>query len=103
MRTRLRHVSRFTFHAYHLLAMPLRVMSFNLRYCEANDGPNCWTNRSALVVESIRRFDPDLLGTQEMLARQGEFLDEMLPSHQRVGVGRADGASGGEFTGILFR
>src|SRR4051812_37995736 len=83
--------------------MPLRVMSFNLRYCEAPDGENCWANRSDLVVQTIRRFDPDLLGTQEMLARQGEILDEMLPGHKRVGVGRADGASGGEFTGILFK
>jgi endonuclease/exonuclease/phosphatase family metal-dependent hydrolase len=78
-------------------------MSFNLRYAEANDGENSWDYRSDLVVETIRRYEPDLLGTQEMLARQGEFLDERLPGHTRVGVGRADGATGGEFTGILFK
>src|SRR5437867_11910864 len=83
--------------------MPLRVMSFNLRNCGAPDGVNAWPHRADLVLETIRRFNPDLLGTQEMLAAQTDFLDEFLADHARVGVGRADGARGGEFNGIFFR
>ena len=83
--------------------MPLGVMSFNLRYCDAPDGVNAWQHRADLVIQTIRRCDPDLLGTQEMLAAQSDYLDEFLGEHTRVGVGRADGARGGEFNGIFFR
>ena len=39
----------------------------------------------------IRKFDPDLLGTQEVLAVQADFLAENLPGYTLVGVGRDDG------------
>src|SRR5689334_14470258 len=83
--------------------MLIRIMSFNLRNCEAADGPNCWANRTDLVLQTIRKFNPDLLGTQEMLAPQTDFLDAQLREYTRVGVGRADGHRGGEFNGVFFR
>src|SRR5690554_1418010 len=43
----------------------LRVMSFNLRTPFILDGPTHWTFRDEMVVDTIRRFQPDLLGTQE--------------------------------------
>ncbi|MEX0714077.1 MAG: hypothetical protein WD278_17190, partial [Pirellulales bacterium] len=47
--------------------LELRVMSFNIRYGTAADGANHWDERKGLLVDTIRRFDPDLLGTQETL------------------------------------
>lgn len=81
----------------------LRVMSFNIRYGTAPDGPNAWENRRALLVETIRVFDPDLLATQECLAPQAEFLRGALPEYDFVGVGRDDGRLAGEMCGILYR
>ena len=84
-------------------AAPLRVMSFNVRYGNAADGENRWEKRRDLVVETIRRFDPDLLGTQETLQFQAEFLGAQLPAYIRVGRGRDDGHEKGEQVTIFFK
>jgi endonuclease/exonuclease/phosphatase family metal-dependent hydrolase len=81
----------------------LRVMTFNLRYATAADGENSWPNRKDLLLETIRQFDPDLLGTQETLAVQADFLAQNLPGSTLVGVGRDDGKRQGEFSALMFK
>lgn len=78
-------------------------MSFNIRYGTAADGPNRWELRRDIVVATIRAFDPDLLGTQETLAAQRDFLDARLAGHRSTGVGRDDGRVRGEMTAIWYR
>ena len=85
------------------VATPLKVMSFNIRYGRAKDGDNRWEKRSYLVAETIRMFDPDLLGTQEVLRFQAEFLKKTLPGYGFHGVGRNDGATKGEYVPIMYR
>ncbi len=84
-------------------AHPLRVMSFNIRYGTAPDGENAWEHRQDLLVETILAFDPDLLGTQECLQSQAEFLQARLPGRGFVGVGRDDGRQAGEMAAIFYR
>ncbi|MEO8354232.1 MAG: endonuclease/exonuclease/phosphatase family protein, partial [Chthoniobacteraceae bacterium] len=84
-------------------APDLRVMSFNIRNSGAEDGDNRWEVRADAVLETIREFKPDLLGVQEVLADQHEFLQEQLPDYRMVGVARDDGARLGEWSAILFR
>ena len=82
---------------------PVKVMSFNIRFGTARDGSNHWKNRSYLVAETIRMFDPDLLGAQEVLKFQAEFLEELLPQYGFHGVGRDDGATRGEFVPVMYK
>lgn len=82
---------------------PLRVMSFNVRYGSAPDGANVWANRRALLLQTIRAFDPDLLGAQEALAFQCEELRDAMAGHAFVGVGRDDGKDKGEFSPVYYR
>ena len=84
-------------------APPLRVMTFNLRYDTPSDGPNAWPNRRDWVAALVRFHAPDALGVQEALAHMLADLDARLPGFARVGVGRADGREGGEFSAILYR
>jgi endonuclease/exonuclease/phosphatase family metal-dependent hydrolase len=84
-------------------ASPLRVMTFNLRLDVASDGPNAWPHRRDWVAGLIRFHAPDALGVQEALAHMLTDLDARLPGFARVGVGRADGRAGGEFSAILYR
>ncbi len=93
-----------------LLAAPLgadespkdiSVMSFNIRYGSANDGPDAWPLRRDLVAETISRFDPDLLGLQESLEFQVDFLRENLPGYHVYSVPREP--KGGESCAIFFR
>lgn len=83
--------------------MDLRVMSFNIRFGTANDGPNSWPHRTELVKQVIKDFNPDLLGGQEVMAFQGKFLREALPDYNYIGVGRADGKEGGELCPVMYR
>jgi endonuclease/exonuclease/phosphatase family metal-dependent hydrolase len=84
-------------------AAPLRVMTFNLRLDLASDGPNAWPHRRDWVAALIRFHGADVVGVQEALAHMLTDLDTRLSGFARVGVGRADGRSGGEFSAILYR
>ncbi len=86
-----------------MAADPLRVMTFNIRYGTANDGENAWPKRQDLVAETIQKFNPDLLGTQEVLAFQADFLSQHLAGYEFVGAGRDDGQRAGEMSAIWFR
>ncbi len=84
-------------------AEELRVMSYNIRYGTAPDGENHWDFRKDFLVHTIRQFDPDLLGTQETLAFQRDFLAEKLHDYEVLGVGRDDGKEQGEMVAIFWR
>ena len=80
----------------------LKVMTFNIRYGTANDDENSWEYRKNNVVETIKNFNPVLLGLQEALQLQtDEFLNQM-PNYSYVGVGRDDGKSAGEHSCIFY-
>jgi endonuclease/exonuclease/phosphatase family metal-dependent hydrolase len=81
----------------------LRVMTFNIRYGTANDGVNRWDNRKEFLIATIKEFGPDLLGTQETLGFQRDYLAEKLPGYDVVGVGRDDGKEQGEMMALYFK
>lgn len=81
----------------------VRVMSFNIRYGTANDGENRWDLRKDFVVDTIEAFDPDLLGTQETLLFQRQYLEEKLDGYEAWGVGREDGKEAGEQTTLFYK
>ena len=84
-------------------APPLRVMTFNLRYDNPADGVNAWPNRKDWVASLVRFHGADVVGVQEALAHMLTDLDTRLPGFARVGVGRTDGRTKGEFSAILYR
>ena len=82
----------------------LRVMTFNLRYREADDGANRWDRRKALAIARIRAFDPDLLGIQECSAGpQAAYLRRHLRDWTFQGVRTEDADWPVEMAPILFR
>jgi endonuclease/exonuclease/phosphatase family metal-dependent hydrolase len=81
----------------------LRVMSFNIRFGTARDGENHWDKRKEKVVEAIRAFSPDLLGTQECIGFQRDYLAEHLPEYGSLGVGRDDGGDKGEMMAVFYK
>ena len=85
--------------------LPLGVMTFNIRTSNIDDGANGWVHRKALVADTIARHAPHVLGLQEALADQIEYLSEALPEYRWLGVDR--GLNGGtglsEYTPIFYR
>ncbi|HEY3283927.1 MAG TPA: endonuclease/exonuclease/phosphatase family protein [Armatimonadota bacterium] len=81
----------------------LRVMTYNLRFNNPQDGPNAWPNRKAMVASMIRFHLADLVGIQEGLRGQLDELQALLPEFGWYGVGRDDGVDKGEFSAIFYR
>lgn len=80
----------------------LTVMSFNVRLPVASDGANAWPNRRDLLVETVARADPDIIGTQELWKIQGDYLVARLPRYNWFGVDRRGGHAD-EHMGIFYR
>lgn len=80
----------------------LKVSSFNIRYDNPGDGVHQWENRKESVVSFIKIEKIDVLGMQEVLHSQIDYLDKMLPEYIREGVGRDDGDTEGEYAPIYF-
>lgn len=81
----------------------VRVMSFNIRHGKGKDGDNVWEKRKELCVSRITVFKPDLLGLQEALGFQNEFIAKTLTGYKQLGVGRDDGKDAGEFSTIFYK
>lgn len=88
----------------------LRVMSFNIRYStggnDEQSAENNWNDpnhpRRERVIRVIREDSPDVLGVQEARHRQVQDLQTALNEFEFYGIGRDDGETGGEFSGIFF-
>jgi len=92
-----------------------RVMTLNIRNSNPNNGENnstnadlykhaAWVNRRDVIIRTIEEQAPDILGLQEVLADQYDYIVEHLGSKYNIqGVGRDDGIREGEFAPVLFR
>jgi len=81
-------------------AASFRAMSCNVRYGTADDGDDAWPRRCDALADVIARAEPHVLGVQEALDFQVEFLERRLPRHVRVGQGR-DGGGKGEHAALF--
>lgn len=85
------------------MGSPLTVMSYNIRYGTAPDGPDAWIHRRPRLMQVLRNHPADVVGLQEALAPQIEEILAEFPALRTLGVGRDDGEQAGEFSAILFR
>lgn len=81
----------------------LKVASFNIRLDYAGDGANNWHKRKEAVVSFLESEDMHIVGMQEVLDNQFQFLKNNLPGYQAIGIGREDGATKGEYSPIFYR
>jgi endonuclease/exonuclease/phosphatase family metal-dependent hydrolase len=81
----------------------VKVMTLNLRYDNPADSLNAWPVRATLVHDLIEETEPDIIGLQEVLFHQYEYLDSVLSDYSSAGVGRTDGARKGEMNPVFFR
>ena len=84
------------------VAQELRVMTFNVRFPNPDDGANVWAKRRALFVKVVRQARPDVLGTQELFQSQADDLVRALPQYRWFGRDRF-GSHANEHMGIFYR
>jgi endonuclease/exonuclease/phosphatase family metal-dependent hydrolase len=80
----------------------VRVMTWNIRYDNPDDGVHAWPNRRDSLLAYVLSQRPDILCIQEGLHDQVEFLKSGLRGFDMRGVGRDDGAERGEYSAIWF-
>ena len=85
-----------------LVSEEIKVISYNIRYNNPNDGKDIWENRRSAIVDFINYENPDFLGLQEVNHAQLLFLRTNLPEFSYVGVGRDDGKKKGEYSPIFY-
>ena len=83
----------------------LDVMTFNIRTSNIPDGDNAWPYRKELVAETIRQLAPQVVGMQEAMDEQIEYLASALPEYRWLGMDRRlNGGQGlSEATPIFYR
>jgi len=91
----------------------MRVMSFNIRTGNADDGNNSWNHpsggvdRKDLVVQTIKNYDPDILGLQEDQDYQANYIrtNTQLNGQNIYGMFRqgANANGSGEMVAILYK
>ena len=81
----------------------INAMSFNIRYDNPKDGKQNWHHRKENVVRMINFYDLDIIGMQEVLVTQLNYLKKHLEQYKTIGVGREDGKDKGEFAPVFFK
>ena len=80
----------------------LKVISYNIRTGEANDGTNSWDFRYPATILMLRDEKPDVFGLQEAMGYQVKFIEENMKEYKAFGVGRENGKDEGEFMSIFY-
>jgi endonuclease/exonuclease/phosphatase family metal-dependent hydrolase len=81
----------------------LRVVTYNIRYANPNDGDNVWEHRRDAMAAYLRDTAPDLIGLQEAEPEQRGWLAEQLTENGWYGIGRNAEHDQGEGTPIFYR
>ena len=76
-------------------------MTYNIRLDTEADGINMWDNRKEGIVSLIKEERVDILGIQEGLPSQIEYLSKQLDGYSMIGEGR-DGGNNGEYSAIYY-
>ena len=93
-------MSKYTRESGDNLAMTITFCTFNIRYGYADDGVDRWDNRRSSLCEVWRSNGWDVVGIQEGLRHQIDYIRREVPEYAEVGSGRDDGASAGEHCAI---
>lgn len=86
----------------------LRVFSFNIWTDGRADGgassgqPRCFAVRREIIKEKLPEYDPDIIGFQETMPAQRQWLIDNYPEYQVCGLGR-DANLLGESNVIMFK
>ena len=91
----------FVFNSCSSSSENINIMTYNIRLDTEADGINMWDNRKEGVLSLIKEESVDILGIQEGLPSQIEYLSKKLDGYSMIGEGR-DGGNNGEYSAIYY-
>ena len=63
----------------------VKLMSYNIKYANENDGENSWSLRKDFLTNQIKFYEPDIFGVQEAVLEQLRTLDRVCGAHGPLG------------------
>ncbi|WP_405330330.1 endonuclease/exonuclease/phosphatase family protein [Leeuwenhoekiella sp. LLG6367-2.1] len=91
----------FVFSITGLCAQELGLMSYNIRLATESDAENAWSKRKEFLKNQVLFYAPDVMGIQEALPEQMQYLNDNLKDYKSLGVGR-EGENKGEFSALFY-
>ena len=85
-----------------IYSQPHSIISYNIRYDNNWDIENSWKIRRNKIGQILVQYSASIIGIQEGLLNQVQYIDSSLIDYDYVGVGRDDGKKKGEFCAIYF-
>ena len=85
-----------------IYSQPHSIISYNIRYDNDWDIENSWEIRRNKIGQILVQYSASIIGIQEGLLNQVQYIDSSLIDYEYVGVGRDDGKKKGEFCAIYF-
>ncbi len=79
----------------------VKLMTYNLKFASPTFEPS-WKVRREMQIDMIRKYDPDIIGTQEGLKEQIDYLADQLTDYVVIGEGRK-GGDDDEHMAIFFK
>ena len=92
----------FVFNSCSSSSENINIMTYNIRLDTEADGINMWDNRKEGIVSLIKEEDVDILGIQEGLPDQVNYLSDQLKDYNFISEGR-DGGNNGEYSAIYYK
>jgi len=80
----------------------IRIVSFNIRFDNPDDGDDCWRHRREHVCKLLKDYNSSIFCLQEALKNQVLDVASQMLEYTWVGVGRDDGHDKGEFCPIFY-
>jgi len=80
----------------------VKIVTFNLRYGSARDGPNSWEYRRKSVFQYFKSVQPCIMGTQEGQYFQLEDIKKNVPNLEYVGKPRSLNDPNSEYSAIFY-
>jgi len=78
------------------------IATYNIRFDNPGDKPHIWSARLPLITDQMNRFQPDIVGFQEVLHHQLMDLHKAMPGYKLEGIGRDDGKKSGEYSPVFY-
>lgn len=85
--------------------LEIKAISYNIRYSGSpeTDQQNHWEYRKDASIKMVNEEQPTIMGVQEALINQLNYLNQNLPKYDYYGIGRDDGKLKGEFMAIFYK
>ena len=81
----------------------IKLISYNIRTAWGRDGNNSWDYRKTATTGLFQKESPDVIGLQEAMKCQLDYIDYTCPEYAHVGEDRDGGIEGGETMAIYYR